>query len=300
MVAAGDEAEAAGLGAPERDKEALVRLLIDERIGCGIGAEQVPVNEARAVFRVAADVIEVLAVRTPQHVARGLVDAVGEIGAAGCVADSQGVIFRTGLVCGPGIEPVVGRLARIAELEIGLARGERVAVEKDGLARYRPRRTAADERVLATLAEAGEIGIGSVDGGHRGIVLLDAPAHLPDQLLAQVGMRREPGLRMGVLGFQPGADVGRQQLGLAHHVTPVFSAKPGVGVGQCLAVKAAYMCGMRRLVDAHELPSWPSALKERATPFMQKRCPVGRGPSGKTWPRWASQVAQRTSTRCMP
>jgi len=33
---------------------------------------------------------------------------------------------------------------------------------------------------------------------------------------------------------------------------------------------------------------------------MQKRWPVGLGPSGKTWPRWPPQVVQVTSTRCMP
>ncbi len=30
---------------------------------------------------------------------------------------------------------------------------------------------------------------------------------------------------------------------------------------------------------------------------MQKRWPVGLGPSGKTWPRWASQRAHSTSVR---
>src|SRR5690606_36747222 len=34
--------------------------------------------------------------------------------------------------------------------------------------------------------------------------------------------------------------------------------------------------------------------------LMQKRSPVGGGPSGKTWPRCPSHVAQRTSTRTMP
>ena len=34
--------------------------------------------------------------------------------------------------------------------------------------------------------------------------------------------------------------------------------------------------------------------------FMQNRCPVGRGPSSKTWPRCESQRAQRTSVRTIP
>ena len=32
---------------------------------------------------------------------------------------------------------------------------------------------------------------------------------------------------------------------------------------------------------------------------MQKRRPVGAGPSGNTWPRWASQAAHSTSIRRM-
>ena len=33
---------------------------------------------------------------------------------------------------------------------------------------------------------------------------------------------------------------------------------------------------------------------------MQYRWPVGRGPSGNTWPRWAPQLRQRASVRTMP
>ena len=33
---------------------------------------------------------------------------------------------------------------------------------------------------------------------------------------------------------------------------------------------------------------------------MQKRWPVGAGPSSKTWPRWLPQFRQRTSVRTMP
>lgn len=37
-----------------------------------------------------------------------------------------------------------------------------------------------------------------------------------------------------------------------------------------------------------------------AAELMQYRCPVGCGPSGKTWPRWALQLAQMTSSRLIP
>ena len=49
----------------------------------------------------------------------------------------------------------------------------------------------------------------------------------------------------------------------------------------------------------------PSYFSSAGTCFseaelMQKRRPVGRGPSSKTCPRWASHFAQRTSVRIMP
>jgi hypothetical protein len=34
--------------------------------------------------------------------------------------------------------------------------------------------------------------------------------------------------------------------------------------------------------------------------LIQYRNPLGSGPSGNTWPKWASQVLQRTSTRTIP
>ncbi len=40
--------------------------------------------------------------------------------------------------------------------------------------------------------------------------------------------------------------------------------------------------------------------KSIAAELMQKRSPVGSGPSGNTWPRWLPHLLQRTSTRTMP
>ena len=39
--------------------------------------------------------------------------------------------------------------------------------------------------------------------------------------------------------------------------------------------------------------------KRSAAEFMQKRCPVGLGPSGKTWPRCESLAVLRTSVRVL-
>src|SRR5690606_12973303 len=43
-----------------------------------------------------------------------------------------------------------------------------------------------------------------------------------------------------------------------------------------------------------------SGLKSIAAELMQKRSPLGSGPSGKTWPRCEPQRWQRTSMRTMP
>ncbi len=43
-----------------------------------------------------------------------------------------------------------------------------------------------------------------------------------------------------------------------------------------------------------------SGLKLIDAELMQKRSPVGVGPSLKTWPRWLPHCLQRTSTRTMP
>ncbi len=68
-----------------------------------------------------------------------------------------------------------------------------VAVDEDGLlavlakGRLGPGRPAADQRVLSAIPVAGVIGEGAVRLGHAAIVLADAPAHLGDEPLAQVG-----------------------------------------------------------------------------------------------------------------
>src|SRR5947208_6071325 len=42
------------------------------------------------------------------------------------------------------------------------------------------------------------------------------------------------------------------------------------------------------------------SCRSSAQLLMQKRSPVGRGPSSNTWPRWPPQRAQTTSVRVMP
>ena len=70
-------------------------------------------------------------------------------------------------------------------------------------------RRAAEHLVLAALAEFAEIGERAVRRRHAGIVLLDAPAHLRDQLLLQRRGVAEQALGVVVLGFEIVADIRR-------------------------------------------------------------------------------------------
>ena len=62
-----------------------------------------------------------------------------------------------------------------------------------------------------------------------------------------------------------------------------------------------FVCRGAGLRDVRGLTAQPSVgTKSSEAEFMQNRSPVGRGPSGKTCPRWARQVAHSTSTRLIP
>lgn len=58
--------------------------------------------------------------------------------------------------------------------------------------------------------------------------------------------------------------------------------------------------GLRPKASVARLVGPPYPAFSKANAFMQYRNPVGGGPSGKTWPRWASQMAQVASMRVMP
>ena len=120
-----------------------------------------------------------------------------------------------------------------------LAHGEGVAVE-DRLGRAAFPRLPADQRVLAALAMAAEIGVGPVGGGYGRIVFLDAALHLREQDVLQRGGSGEGRLRIGVLGLEIGADLGIEQARIAHHRLPAGILEPGelVGQGDAMAHRA--------------------------------------------------------------
>src|SRR3954470_23033836 len=68
-----------------------------------------------------------------------------------------------------------------------------------------------------------------------------------------------------------------------------------VGVAGC-----AWATGLSARASAAgsaSVASLPFSTKRSDSELTQKRSPVGRGPSSKTWPRWPSQRLQRTSVR---
>ena len=131
------------------------------------------------------------------------------------VADGERVELRAGIVVRPGEAPMVGRMHDAADAEIGVALGERVAVEQDRFsaagAHQRLLRMAHVERMLAALDVSRRIGERAVGRRNRRIVLLDAPAHLLEERLLQLfGVRHRRG-EIGVLRLEIGADIRRQQ-----------------------------------------------------------------------------------------
>ncbi len=66
------------------------------------------------------------------------------------------------------------------------------------------------------------------------------------------------------------------------------------------AVLLFFLWELGKVVARREADPLGYLRKSSEAEFMQKRSPVGWGPSGKRWPRWAPHVAQRTSVRTMP
>ena len=56
-------------------------------------------------------------------------------------------------------------------------------------------------------------------------------------------------------------------------------------------------CGISKKASYSHRNFWLAGTNVIAAAFMQKRWPVGAGPSGKTWPRWAPLLASSTSVR---
>ncbi len=81
-----------------------------------------------------------------------------------------------------------------------------------------------------------------------------------------------------------------------------------VGKGEVIMIDVSAGCWRQSASDCDRWCLEPSATSQSSlvtlrlsdAEFMQNRSPVGAGPSGKTWPRWAPHLAHTVSVRAMP
>ena len=214
--------------APDAEEHAVVRLLVDQHVltAAGRAAEDL----GRPGVLVAPDPEQPAAVRRKIEVAIGALDHLRQDLAGGEVADHQAVVFRALHVLGPGVEPVVRRMGGRTHLIVGVLLGPRVGVQQQFLVRRRLAPPAQMARVLGAQLIAAEVLERAVRRGDRGVVLLDPPLHLLEELLLQIlGPRQHRG-HVGVLGRQVLAHVGLHLGRIAQHRLPVVVLHPGVVV----------------------------------------------------------------------
>lgn len=160
-----DHDEAVRLGLADGDEEARVGLLVDEHVLFAPGADRVAEDARGPMAGVEADVEEMAAIGRPDCAAAGVGDHVGKVVTTLQAADRERVELRAGVVVRPGEQLVVGRVEGAADAEIGVSRGERVAVEHD---LFRPAAAghAHVQRVLAAFDGAHRIGPRTVGRRH--------------------------------------------------------------------------------------------------------------------------------------
>ena len=307
MVARGHVEERARLGLADMDEIAGIGLRVDRLVLALRGAEAVAHDLGGAVVGVHRHVPEALRVRRPDRLAGGRLDPVVAVEAGGDVAHPDRVEFRALGVGAPGQPAVVVGMDRGGDLEEGKPLALPVAVDQDGLVRVRPglghvgrgRRPPADQRVLPALAVAGVVGEGPVRLRDAALILLDPPAHLGDEPLAQ---RRGPGERRfgeGVLGLEVGGDVVRQGGRVLEDRLPVLGLQPRVGIGDLLPVDAEAPrpnLGDRRAGGLSEQAV--ADLRHRVSRRVPSRSGEGMCPAGRRDARWCA--AGRRDARRLP
>ncbi len=214
---------------PHAHEKSGIGLLVDDRVLGLRRPQHMPAHAERPVALVELHIIDRRSIRRPRPAVARIDDRLAGILARRDVADRDGVILRPLPVGGPGQQPVIGRMLRPAEPEIGLARLD-VAVEQDCLLAtlaWRPH----DDGILLALLGTRIVRPRPVGIGQLGLVLLDAPADLPiDRVDQRLAGRLERRREIAVLGLEIGADVRRQRLGRLHHLLPVVGAQPRIRV----------------------------------------------------------------------
>ena len=138
LVAGGDDGEAAARALLDAREPAAVLFLVDQDVVGLRRAQPVAVDFQRPVVLVLSDIEKERRIAAPHDVAAGLLDDVGQVFAALPAPHAEGEILRAAQVGAPGLEAMVRRMSRVAEIEIVRRLGQCVAVEKDlGLAARR-------------------------------------------------------------------------------------------------------------------------------------------------------------------
>ena len=263
----------------DRDEPGGIGLLENDGVLALRGAEAMQHHPPGAMVFVLRDVEKGARIARPHGVAGGVLDAVGQVGARGDVAHADRIHLGALVVGAPGEFPVIGRMARAREVEERFRVGALVAVEQHRFlaARARP---AAEDALLAAVAEARIIGPGAVRLGNLAVVLLQPRAHLAHELALKRAGRPENLVGVGVLRLEQRANVGRQRFRVAQHLAPVVGANPGVVVAPGDAVGAAFVRSLfspgRRLLAARLGVGHGS----RAPIWLESYC-HGRGGKGR-------------------
>ena len=235
--------------AADTHEEAGVGFLMDQPVLRAVRADTVIEGLRRAMVGVEPGVEEALIVGAPGARAAGIGHPILKIGAAVEVADDQRVELGALVVIRPEQLAVVRRVVDVAQPEIGLALAFDIAVENDVL-RPAVAWRAEIARLLAADPVGGAIGERTVLYRHRGIVFLDAPFHLPEELPLQRGGVVHQRMLVGILRFEMRADCRIERRRVAKNLLPIVGAQPGVVVDARDAVMGV---GMRPFLRPRRL-----------------------------------------------
>ena len=215
------------------DEEGRVFFLIDQRVFARLQAALI--HGVRPPIGIARHPEDRLAGLAPLHRPVSVINQNAGIGARLDILDTDLIEFAAFQVCAIRDELVIRGNLDVAKGKIVLPLAQRVAVQQQRLGRFcieRVRgRPARKHGILPALAIPRIIRPRTINIRNRAVILLDAPAHLGKQLLAQRCRRLfQNRLGEGVLRFQIFADIRAQQRRLAHHLLPVFILQPVVRI----------------------------------------------------------------------
>ncbi len=214
-----------GAGARNPQVEGFVGLLVDQLVGAGRSAEAMPFDAlAEQGFRIVFDVVQGAVIGAPYQCRRDAFDHIGMHISAGQIPDPQRVLATAHVIFDPGQKTSAGADFVTADLEIALVLRQRIAIEQDFLRRLHAALAACVDRVLAAFLVAAVIPVTLFQERHAGIVRLDPRDDLVIQRAADLGLRRQQRIGVGVLGFQIGDDRGILAAVVAQPVVRVFAA----------------------------------------------------------------------------